>query len=49
MGERDLTVEHVEREHLTDVHQPAHWAYLAGVIGFGLVVMLLLIALLDAS
>jgi TRAP-type C4-dicarboxylate transport system permease small subunit len=49
MDERDVTVEQVEREHLAEVHQPAHWAYLAGVIGFGLVVMLLLIALLDAS
>jgi hypothetical protein len=49
MDEREVTVEQVAREHLAEVHQPAQWAYIAGVIGLGLLAMLLLIALLDAS
>jgi hypothetical protein len=49
MDERDVTVEQVEREHLAEVHQPVQWAYLAGVIGLGLLAMLLLVAVLDAT
>jgi hypothetical protein len=49
MPDVDITVEEVEREHLDEVHRGAQWAYLAGVIGLGLVAMLVLIALLGQS
>ena len=49
MDERKVTVEQVEREHLAEVHVWAQWAYLAAVIGLGLLAMLLLVAVLDAS
>ena len=49
MDEREVTVEQVAREHLAEVHQLLQWAYLAGVIGLGLLAMLLLVVVLDAS
>jgi hypothetical protein len=49
MDEREVTVEQVAREHLAEVNRAAHWAYVAGVIGLGILAMLLLIALLDAN
>jgi hypothetical protein len=49
MPDTHITVAEVEREHLDEVHQGAQWAYLAGVIGFGLAAMLVLIALLGQS
>jgi TRAP-type C4-dicarboxylate transport system permease small subunit len=42
------TAEDVRREHLAEVSVPRQWAYLAGVIGGGLVAMILFIALLGA-
>lgn len=49
MSELDLTEDDVREEHLRAVNQPAQWAYLAGVLGGGTLLMLLLIALLDAA
>ena len=46
MSERDVDIETVRREHLKSVNVPAHWAYLAAVLGGGLAVMLLFIAVL---
>jgi hypothetical protein len=45
--EKTVDLDQVRREHLKQVHQPAHWAYLGGVLAGGLVLMLLLIAMLD--
>jgi hypothetical protein len=49
MSELDLTEDDVREEHLAEVHQPAQWLYLFGVLGAGLVLMILLIALLGAG
>ena len=49
MSERDIDKEKVREEHLAEVHPAAHWAYLAGVVGGGLIAMLALIAWLGAS
>lgn len=49
MSELDLTRDDVREEHLAEVNQPAHWLYLFGVLGGGLVLMVAFIALLDAS
>lgn len=46
MSERDVREDQVRAEHLAEVNQPRQWAYLAGVIVGGLVVMLALIAAL---
>lgn len=47
MNERDIREHDVEREHLADVNQPAHWLYLLATLGLGLLGMVLLIGLLD--
>ena len=44
-----ITDEQVRDEHLRAVNVPAHWVYLFGVIGGGLVVMVGLIAVLGGS
>ena len=49
MSERDVDADQVYQEHLAQVHQPAHWAYLALVLIGGAVVMLGFIALLGAA
>jgi hypothetical protein len=49
MAETDLTPERVEQEHLASANEAAHWAYLGGVLLFGLVLMLLLIAWMGGS
>jgi len=49
MSELDLTEDDVREEHLAEVNQPAHWLYLFGVLGIGLVLMIALIAVLDAA
>ena len=47
--ERTISEDEVRKEHLEAVNVPAHWAYLLGVIGGGLVLMVLLLLLLGAS
>ncbi len=49
MGDRDLTVADVEREHLAEVNPWAHAAYVAAVLGGGTVLMLILIAWLASG
>jgi hypothetical protein len=44
MGDRDMTVADVEREHDAAVEPKAHWAYLLGVMGVGMATMLVFIA-----
>ena len=46
MSERTITADDVEGEHLADVRPGAQAAYLAGVLGGGLIAMLMLIALM---
>ena len=47
--ETEITAADVEREHLEEVHQRAHWAYMTLVIALGLIAMLLLIAFLGTQ
>jgi uncharacterized membrane protein YdcZ (DUF606 family) len=47
--DRDISMKDVEREHLAQIHEGRHWAYVAGVLGGSFVLMLLLIAWLGAS
>lgn len=49
MSERDMTEDQVRAEHLREVNVRAHWLYIAGVLGFGFVVMLALLWLLGGS
>jgi hypothetical protein len=49
MAERDVSVEDVEREHLASIHEGAHWAYVAGVLGFSFLAMLVFIAWLGSG
>lgn len=49
MSEREIDREHVREEHLKEVHAGAHWGYLVGVLGGGMVAMLALIAWLGGS
>ena len=49
MSKRDIDREKVREEHLAEVNPPAHWAYLIGVVGGGLIVMLAFIAWLGGS
>ena len=49
MSERTIDQEAVRQEHLAEVHQPAHWAYLLGVILGTTLVMLVFVAWLGAS
>jgi hypothetical protein len=49
MSELDLTEDDVRDEHLAEVNQPAHWLYLFGVLGLGVVLMIGLIAALGAG
>jgi hypothetical protein len=49
MSELDLSEDDVREEHLAAVHQSAQWLYLFGVLGAGLALMIVLIALLDAG
>ena len=46
--ERTITEQDVEEEHLKGVRIRHHWAYLVGVIGGGLILMILFMVLLDA-
>ena len=44
--EQQLSEDDVRDEHLAQVHQPAHWAYLFGVLVGGTGLMVLFIAFL---
>jgi len=44
MSERTIDEDRVREEHLAEVHEVAHWAYLLGVVVGGSVLMLLLMA-----
>jgi len=47
--ERDLTQDDVRKEHLASVDQRVQALYITGVIGIGLVLMIVLIALMGAA
>jgi hypothetical protein len=49
VSERDVTEDRVRSEHLEEVHAAAQWAYLAGVLLGGFVLMVALIALLGGT
>ncbi len=49
MSEKSIDVEQVWREHLAEVHEAGHWAYLAVVLVGGTLLMLLLIAFLGGT
>ena len=42
-----LTEDDIREEHLRAVNVPAHWAYLFGVLGGGLLLMVLLLVALS--
>jgi hypothetical protein len=46
MSEEKVSLEKVHKEHLKEVKEPAHWAYLLGVLAGGTLLMLAIIALL---
>ena len=47
--ELEITEDEVRVEHLQEVNQVAHWAYLFGVLGAGSLAMVLLIAFLGST
>jgi hypothetical protein len=47
--ERTVSAEVIRAEHLADVRVGVQWGYLIGVLGFGSLAMLILIAILDAT
>ena len=49
MSEETIDPEAVREEHLAEVHQPAHWVYLFGVMFGATLVMLAFVAWLGAS
>jgi hypothetical protein len=49
MSEKSVDVGQVRREHLEEVHEAAHWAYLVGILVGGTLLMLLLIAVLGGT
>ena len=49
MDESEITAEDVEHEHLEEVRQGAHWAYMTAVIALGFLAMLGLIAFLGSQ
>jgi hypothetical protein len=49
VSEKTIDQETIREEHLKEVHQPAQWAYMLGVILGGTVLMLGFIALLGAG
>jgi hypothetical protein len=48
-SELTVDVDRVRQEHLKQVDQRAHWAYLIGVLAIGTLAMLLLIAWLGST
>ena len=49
MSEKTVDQEAVREEHLAEVHQPAHWLYLFGVMLGATLAMLAFVAWLGAS
>jgi hypothetical protein len=49
MSEKTIDQDTVRQEHLAEVHEPAHWAYLFGVMLGTTLLMLAFIAWLGAS
>ena len=47
--ELTLTEDQVRQEHLAEVNEPAHWAYLFSVLIGGTILMILLIALVSGG
>ncbi len=47
--ETEIRYDDVYREHLEAVNEPAHWAYMSGVLIASFVLMVLLIALLGTG
>jgi hypothetical protein len=47
--ETQLSEEDIYEQHQRSVNPPAHWAYLFGVLGGGLLLMLALIAVLGRT
>jgi hypothetical protein len=48
MNELDVTEEQVREERLGDIDRGAHWAYLVAVLVGSTILMLILMAILDA-
>ncbi len=48
-NEAKISQEEVWDEHLSSVNVGAHWGYLFGILGGGLVAMLILIAILGSG
>lgn len=49
MSEEKITEAKVRNEHLREINEPAHWAYLFGVLIGGIGLMLVLMAVLGSS
>lgn len=49
MSEKTINEEEVRQEHLAEVNEPRHWAYLASVLAGSMLLMLALIALLGSG
>ena len=49
MNDRTIDEEQIREEHLQEVNPTAHWAYLAGVLVGGTILMLALIVLLGST
>ena len=47
--DRSITAETIRKEHLREVHQPAHWLYVLSVLGVSFLFMLGLIAFMGAN
>jgi hypothetical protein len=47
--EANITAAQVEREHLAQVSAARHWAYLAGVVGVGFLLTIVLLAAIQAA
>jgi hypothetical protein len=49
VSDKNITETKVRSEHLREINQPAHWAFLFGVLIGGIGLMMVLIALLAAG
>jgi hypothetical protein len=49
MSERDVDAAQVREKHLAEVHVGAQWLYLVAVPGLGMILMLLVLVVLDAT
>ena len=47
IDERTIDADQIREEHLTEAHEAVQWAYLFGVLLFGTIGMLVMIAILD--